>query len=101
VLPPWAVALAFALESGGGVYIHAERLLAKAGGSKRKGRGIAFVKKQGLEGIVAKWADSIYQPGMRSGLWSEHRINMDQEFAQAGCALRLRSSRAHRNRRID
>jgi hypothetical protein len=41
VLPPWAVALAFALKSGGGVYIHAERLLAKAGGSKRKGRGIS------------------------------------------------------------
>jgi hypothetical protein len=29
------------LELGGGVYIHAERLLAKAGGSKRKGRGIS------------------------------------------------------------
>jgi len=41
MFPPWAVALAFALKSGGGVYIHAERLLAKAGGSKRKGRGIS------------------------------------------------------------
>ena len=39
MLPPWAVALAFALKSGGGVYIHAERLLAKAGGSKCKVEG--------------------------------------------------------------
>jgi hypothetical protein len=40
LLPPWAVVLAFALKSGGGLYIHAERLLAKAGGSKCKLRGI-------------------------------------------------------------
>jgi ATP-dependent DNA ligase len=45
---------------------------------------LAFVKKQGLEGIIAKQADSVYQPGMRSGLWSKHRINMDQEFVIGG-----------------
>ena len=40
--PPSAFALAFALKSGSErVRIHAERLLAKAGGSKRKGRGIS------------------------------------------------------------
>ena len=33
--------LAVAFECQRGMYIHAERLLAKAGGSKRKGRGIS------------------------------------------------------------
>ncbi|WP_429634845.1 hypothetical protein [Tunturiibacter psychrotolerans] len=36
---------------------------------------LAFVKKQRLEGVVAKRADSVYQPGVRSGLWSKNRIN--------------------------
>jgi ATP-dependent DNA ligase len=45
---------------------------------------LAFVKKQGLEGVVAKRADSVYQPGMRSGLWSKHRINLGQEFVIGG-----------------
>ena len=38
VLPPWPVALAFAPKSGGGVYIHAERLLAKAEGCTSEAR---------------------------------------------------------------
>src|SRR5665213_497259 len=37
----WAVALAVALEWASGRYIHAERLLAKVGGSNCKGRGIS------------------------------------------------------------
>ena len=45
---------------------------------------IAFVKKQGLEGVVAKRGDSVYQPGMRSGLWIKHRINLGQEFVIGG-----------------
>jgi bifunctional non-homologous end joining protein LigD len=45
---------------------------------------LAFVKKQGLEGVVAKRADSVYQPGMRSGLWSKYRINLGQEFVIGG-----------------
>ena len=51
MLPPWSVALAFAPKSGGGVYIHAERLLAKAGGSKRKGRGISHPWKLSEVGV--------------------------------------------------
>jgi DNA ligase D-like protein (predicted ligase) len=43
-----------------------------------------FVKKTGLEGIVAKRGDSVYQPGMRSGLWSKYRINLGQEFVIGG-----------------
>jgi ATP-dependent DNA ligase len=45
---------------------------------------LAFVKKQGLEGVVAKRSDSIYQPGLRTGLWTKHRINLGQEFVIGG-----------------
>jgi hypothetical protein len=38
----------------------------------------------GLEGIVAKRSDSIYEPGRRSGLWSKFRINLGQEFVVGG-----------------
>jgi ATP-dependent DNA ligase len=43
-----------------------------------------FVKANGLEGVVAKKADSVYQPGMRTGLWSEHRIIQRGEFVIGG-----------------
>jgi ATP-dependent DNA ligase len=36
---------------------------------------LAFVKGHGLEGIIAKRTDSVYEPGRRSGLWVKHRIN--------------------------
>jgi ATP-dependent DNA ligase len=45
---------------------------------------LAFVKKYGLEGIIAKRADSPYEPGKRSGLWSKYRINLGQEFVVGG-----------------
>lgn len=45
---------------------------------------LKFVRSHGLEGIVAKRADSVYQPGLRTGLWSKHRINMEQEFVIGG-----------------
>jgi DNA ligase D-like protein (predicted ligase) len=45
---------------------------------------LTFVKKHGLEGIIAKRADSPYEPGKRSGLWSKYRINLGQEFVVGG-----------------
>jgi bifunctional non-homologous end joining protein LigD len=45
---------------------------------------LAFVREYGLEGIVAKRADSVYQPGKRSGLWAKHRISLGQEFVVGG-----------------
>ena len=45
---------------------------------------LKFVKEQGLEGVVAKRDDSVYQPGQRSGLWSKYRINLGQEFVIGG-----------------
>jgi ATP-dependent DNA ligase len=43
-----------------------------------------FIRSHGLEGIVAKWADSQYQPGLRSGVWCKHRFNRSQEFVVGG-----------------
>jgi ATP-dependent DNA ligase len=45
---------------------------------------LEFVTTHGLEGVVAKRADSAYEPGKRSGLWSKHRINQGQEFVIGG-----------------
>jgi DNA ligase D-like protein (predicted ligase) len=45
---------------------------------------LKFVKDHGLEGIVAKRADSVYEPGKRTGLWSKYRVNLGQEFVIGG-----------------
>ena len=45
---------------------------------------LKFVKSHGLEGVVAKRSDSVYQPGLRTGLWRKHRINLGQEFVIGG-----------------
>jgi bifunctional non-homologous end joining protein LigD len=45
---------------------------------------LAFVKSHGLEGIIAKRADSVYEPGRRSGLWVKRRINLSQNFVIGG-----------------
>lgn len=47
-------------------------------------RLLTFVKKHGLEGVIAKRCDSVYEPGKRSGLWCKHRINQGQEFVIGG-----------------
>jgi ATP-dependent DNA ligase len=45
---------------------------------------LAFTKSHGLEGVIAKRANSEYQPGQRTGLWSKYRINLGQEFVIGG-----------------
>jgi ATP-dependent DNA ligase len=42
------------------------------------------VRKLGLEGVVGKRIDSIYESGKRSGAWIKHRTNMEQEFVIGG-----------------
>jgi ATP-dependent DNA ligase len=42
------------------------------------------VRENEFEGVVAKRADSIYQPGKRTGLWAKHRVNLGQEFVIGG-----------------
>jgi bifunctional non-homologous end joining protein LigD len=38
----------------------------------------------GLEGVVAKRRDSLYEPGERSGYWLKYRIDQQQEFVVGG-----------------
>jgi DNA ligase D-like protein (predicted ligase) len=45
---------------------------------------VESVKKQGLEGLVAKHTESKYEPGLRSGAWQKMRVNQEQELAIAG-----------------
>jgi len=45
---------------------------------------LRFVKEHGLEGVVAKQKNSVYEPGKRSGLWSKYRVNLGQEFVVGG-----------------
>jgi DNA ligase D-like protein (predicted ligase) len=45
---------------------------------------LQFVKSHGLEGVIAKRSDSVYEAGKRTGAWSKHRINLGQEFVVGG-----------------
>lgn len=45
---------------------------------------IAAAKKNGLEGIVAKRADSRYESGERSGAWVKYKTNEGQELVIGG-----------------
>jgi bifunctional non-homologous end joining protein LigD len=44
----------------------------------------AAAKEQGLEGVIAKKADSRYQPGRRTGDWLKVKTHQEQEFIVAG-----------------
>lgn len=48
---------------------------------------IKSVKASGLEGLVAKRRDSLYEVGLRSGSWRKMRINRGQEFVIGGYTL--------------
>jgi DNA ligase D-like protein (predicted ligase) len=45
---------------------------------------VAAATEQGLEGVIAKRRDSLYQPGRRTGAWLKHRISHGQEFVIGG-----------------
>ena len=45
---------------------------------------LSAVRERGLEGIIGKRKDSLYQPGKRSGAWIKHRVNRGQEFVIGG-----------------
>src|SRR6266478_2767078 len=42
------------------------------------------VREQGLEGIVGKRKDSLYESGKRSGAWIKYRVNLGQELVIGG-----------------
>ena len=48
------------------------------------GQILEAVRKLGLEGVVGKRVDSLYEPGERSGAWIKLRANMEQEFVIGG-----------------
>src|SRR4029077_13082848 len=48
------------------------------------GQILEAVRKLGLEGVVGKRIDSIYEPGERSGAWIKLGANMEQEFVIGG-----------------
>ena len=45
---------------------------------------LAAVKSRGLEGIIGKQRDSIYEPGRRSGAWIKLKCVSEQEFVIGG-----------------
>jgi DNA ligase D-like protein (predicted ligase) len=45
---------------------------------------VPAVRAQGLEGIVAKDARSLYEPGKRSGKWQKFKLNLEEEFVIGG-----------------
>jgi bifunctional non-homologous end joining protein LigD len=45
---------------------------------------IESVRAHGLEGLVAKRLDSVYEAGRRSGAWCKMRVNQGQEFVIGG-----------------
>jgi bifunctional non-homologous end joining protein LigD len=45
---------------------------------------LAEIRRRGLEGLVAKRKDSIYEAGKRSGSWMKYRINERDEFVIGG-----------------
>jgi bifunctional non-homologous end joining protein LigD len=48
------------------------------------GEVLEAVRKLGLEGVVGKRINSVYEPGERSGAWIKHRTNREQEFVIGG-----------------
>jgi bifunctional non-homologous end joining protein LigD len=48
---------------------------------------IQSIRAQGLEGLVAKRANSRYEPGQRSGVWMKMRVNRSQEFVIGGYSI--------------
>ena len=51
---------------------------------RRRRRLLAAAEEQELEGVVAKRADSRYQPGRRSTDWHKVKVRKDQEVVIAG-----------------
>jgi DNA ligase D-like protein (predicted ligase) len=48
---------------------------------------VQSIRAQGLEGLVAKRANSKYEPGQRSGAWVKMRVNRSQEFIIGGYTI--------------
>jgi bifunctional non-homologous end joining protein LigD len=58
------------------------RLSASLG--ENAGKLLKSVEKLGLEGLIGKRKDSIYEPGKRSGAWIKLKLHHEQEFVIGG-----------------
>jgi ATP-dependent DNA ligase len=45
---------------------------------------LAAVRAQGLEGVITKRKDCVYEPGKRSGAWVKYRVNAGQVLVIGG-----------------
>jgi bifunctional non-homologous end joining protein LigD len=45
---------------------------------------LSAVRKQGLEGVIAKRKSSLYEAGKRTGSWAKMRLSRGQEFVVGG-----------------
>lgn len=45
---------------------------------------VRAAREQGLEGLIAKKVNSIYEPGARSGAWMKFKVNQGQELVVGG-----------------
>jgi DNA ligase D-like protein (predicted ligase) len=52
---------------------------------------IESVRRQRLEGVVAKRLNSLYEPGERSGAWRKMRLNQESEFVIGGYTVGART----------
>src|SRR6266516_1761822 len=52
------------------------------------------IKRRGLEGLIGKQRDSVYEPGRRSGVWIKLKCANEQEFVIGGYTL-PQGSRKH------
>ena len=50
------------------------------------GEIIQAIRQLGLEGVIGKRIDSIYESGERSGAWIKYRTNKAQEFVNLAAA---------------
>lgn len=48
---------------------------------------VQSIRAEGLEGLVAKRANSRYESGQRSGAWMKMRVNLSQEFIIDGYSI--------------
>jgi bifunctional non-homologous end joining protein LigD len=60
------------------------RVLFSAGIRVDSARLLREMKARGLEGIVAKKRDSVYEVGRRSGAWLKFKLSNEQEFVIGG-----------------
>lgn len=69
-----------------------EKLLADATGAVRYSASLGNepkilleqARKLGLEGLIGKRPDSVYEPGRRSGAWIKLKLHLEQEFVIGG-----------------